>query len=128
MAINIVSMTELFYRFLPRVKEQHRRLAQQQDRSKYGLAGIINLSSMSAFTPIPSMAAYAASKVREALISIKTNERHVLNSLLLQSYVLFLSEAVYQEQRNEKCGVRIVCSLPGPTKTEIWTKVGADYC
>lgn len=32
---------------------------------------------------------------------------------------------MYQEQRNQKSKVPIVCCCPGPTKTEIWTKGGA---
>lgn len=102
-SINIVAVTELFHIFLQRIKKQHKKLSEQQKSSKYALAGIINISSMSAFMPIPSMALYAASK----------------------AFVLSLSESAYAEQRNEGSDLRIVVSCPGVTKTEIWTKGGA---
>lgn len=63
MAVNMVTFTELFYLLLPRVKQQHKRLEEQQKQSKHSLSGIINLSSTAAYMPIPSMAVYAASKV-----------------------------------------------------------------
>ncbi|SPO46153.1 related to short-chain dehydrogenase/reductase [Moesziomyces antarcticus] len=102
-AINIVALTELFHIFLQRIKLQHKKLGEQQKQSNHALAGIINISSMSGFMPIPSMALYAASK----------------------AFVLSLTESVYAEQRNEASDLRIVVSCPGATKTEIWTKGGA---
>ncbi len=103
-SINIVALTELFHIFLQRIKQQHKKLSEQQKTSKYALSGIINLSSVAGFMPIPSMAVYAASK----------------------AFVLSLTESVYAEQRNEGCDLRIVVSCPGATKTEIWTKGGAN--
>ncbi|TKY84512.1 hypothetical protein EX895_006413 [Sporisorium graminicola] len=103
-SINIVALTELFHIFLRRIKEQHKKLSEQQKGSDHALAGIINISSMSGFMPIPSMALYAASK----------------------AFVLSLTESVYSEQRNEGCDLRVVVSCPGVTKTEIWTKGGAS--
>lgn len=102
-SVNVVAVTELFHIFLRRIKEQHKKLSEQQKASEFALAGIINISSMSAFMPIPSMALYAASK----------------------AFVLSLTESAYAEQRNEGSDLRIVVSCPGTTKTEIWTKGGA---
>lgn len=70
MSVNMVTFTELFYLFLPRVKQQHKRLSEEQKTSKSSLSGIINLSSTAATMPIPSMAAYAASKVGSLLIYV----------------------------------------------------------
>lgn len=103
-SLNVVALTELFHIFLPRIKQQHKKLSEEQKASNYALAGIINISSMSGFMPIPSMALYAASK----------------------TFVLSLSESVYAEQRNEGSDLRVVVSCPGVTKTEIWTKGGAS--
>lgn len=103
-SINIVALTELFHIFLQRIKKQHQKLREQQNTSKHVLAGIANISSTSAFMPIPSMALYAASK----------------------AFVLSLTESVYAEQRNEGSDLRVVVSCPGATKTEIWTKGGAN--
>lgn len=50
----------------------------------------------------------------------------MLNFLCLQAYLLSLSESLYQEQRNNGFDVPIVCTLPGPVKSEIWTKEGAS--
>lgn len=101
--VNIVNMTELFYFFIPRIKKLHDEFEQEQKSSKYALAGIVNLSSVAAYMPIPSMAIYAASK----------------------TFILSLTESVYQEQRNVGSTLRVVASCPGTTKTEIWTKGGA---
>lgn len=103
-SINIVALAELFHFFLPRVKKEHQKFIEQQKHSKFALSGIVNLGSMSSFMPIPSMALYAASK----------------------AFVLSLTESVYAEQRNEGCDLRVVVSCPGVTKTEIWTKGGAN--
>lgn len=103
-SINVVALVELFHIFLQRIKQQHEKLSEQQKASKYALAGIINVSSVSGFMPIPSMALYAASK----------------------AFVLSLTESVYAEQRNEGSDLRVVVSCPGATKTEIWTKGGAN--
>ncbi|UZJ51348.1 hypothetical protein CBS101457_000668 [Exobasidium rhododendri] len=103
-ALNITVLTELMSLYLPIIKAEHEKLREQSKGTKYGLSGIINVSSMSAFTPIPSMALYSATK----------------------AYVLFLSESVYQEQRNIGCDLPIVCTLPGPCASEIWTKEGAN--
>lgn len=103
-AINIVALTELFHIFLQRIRKQHTKLSEAQKTSSYALSGIVNIGSMSSFMPIPSMALYAASK----------------------AFVLSLTESAYAEQRNEGSDLRIVVSCPGATKTEIWTKGGAN--
>lgn len=102
--VNVVNMTDLFFLFIPRIKKLNEEYAEKQKLSKHALAGIVNLSSVAAYMPIPSMAIYAASK----------------------TYILSLSESVYQEQRNVGSTLRIVASCPGTTKTEIWTKGGAN--
>ncbi|EST09103.1 Short-chain dehydrogenase/reductase SDR [Kalmanozyma brasiliensis GHG001] len=103
-AINVVALTELFHLFLQRIRKQHTKLKEAQKTSSYALSGIVNIGSMSSFMPIPSMALYAASK----------------------AFVLSLTESAYAEQRNEGSDLRIVVSCPGVTKTEIWTKGGAN--
>jgi hypothetical protein len=62
-SVNVVAFAELFHTFLPRVKAQVDLLKNEQKKTRFRLTGIINLSSTAAFMPIPSMAAYAASKV-----------------------------------------------------------------
>jgi short-subunit dehydrogenase len=63
-ALNITVLTELMSLFLPFIKKEHEKLREKRKSSKFALSGIINVSSMSAFMPIPSMALYAATKVR----------------------------------------------------------------
>lgn len=63
MALNMTTPTELLSLFLPLIKREHVRLSEERRASNYGLSGIINVSSLSAFMPIPSMALYAATKV-----------------------------------------------------------------
>lgn len=63
MALNMTTPTELMSLIIPDLRKARESLKDQQKKSKYGLSGIINLGSMSAFFPIPSMALYAATKV-----------------------------------------------------------------
>lgn len=99
-SINVVALTELFHIFLRRIKQQHKKLSEKQKASEYTLAGIINISSMSGFMLIPSMALYTASK----------------------AFVLLLTKSVYAEQHNKGCNLHVVVSCPGTTKAEIWSK------
>jgi short-subunit dehydrogenase len=101
MALNMTTPAELMSLIIPELKEVRESLKEQQAKSKYGLSGIINIGSMSAFFPIPSMALYAATK----------------------AFLLSFSESLYQEQRNIGSDLPIICSLPGPVQSEIWTKV-----
>jgi len=69
-ALNITVLTELMTLYLPILKKQNEALREEKKASKYGLTGIINVSSMSAFMPIPSMALYAATKVGAKMGSV----------------------------------------------------------
>lgn len=64
--------------------------------------GILNVASTAAFQPGPLMAVYYASK----------------------SYVVSLSEALYNEARD--FGVTVTCLCPGPTRTEFDKRAGAS--
>jgi uncharacterized protein len=69
----------------------HLALGPMRDRAD---GGIINVSSIAAFQPVPGLAVYAASK----------------------AFVLSLSEALWSENRD--AGVRILALCPGRTPTE----------
>ncbi len=66
-----------------------------------GSGGIINLSSNTAFQPVPYMAVYAATK----------------------SFVLSFSEALHVELKDT--GVHVLGLCPGPTNTEFFTNANA---
>ena len=66
------------------------------EQLKENKGSLINVSSRAAFQPIPFMAAYAASK----------------------TYVLHLSEALYEELKEE--GVHVMALCPGATETDFW--------
>lgn len=57
---------------------------------------ILNVSSSASFAPGPLMATYYSTK----------------------SYVLRLSESIYEELKNKKCNVKISVLCPGPVNTE----------
>jgi uncharacterized protein len=78
--VNIISLVALTRLFLPRMMQR------KQGR-------IMNVSSVSGFTPLPLMSVYAASK----------------------SFVLSFSQALIEEVRGS--GVSITCLCPGATKT-----------
>jgi short-subunit dehydrogenase len=80
--LNIASLTDLIRRFLPAMLER-----------RYGR--ILNVASLAAFQPVPSMALYAASK----------------------AFVLSLSEALSEEVRGT--GVTVTALCPGFTDTEM---------
>lgn len=63
---------------------------------------IINVASTAAFQPIPTMAAYAASK----------------------AYVRSLTQALWDETRAS--GVRVIAVSPGPTETEFFQVAGDE--
>lgn len=66
---------------------------------------ILNVSSIAGFLPGPLMATYYATK----------------------SYVLRLTESIYEELRREKSNVTISALCPGPTKTEFMEKAGVKF-
>ena len=85
--LNIEAVVDLTGRFLPGMVER-------------GRGSVINISSTSAFQPLPGAAVYAASK----------------------SFVLSFSEAIRTELRGTGVGVTAVC--PGPVKTEFTDAAG----
>lgn len=81
--LNITALVELTYLFLPGMQ-------------KRGQGGIINVSSIAAFQPLPYLSVYAASK----------------------AFVLSFSEALWAE--NQDTGVYILALCPGPTESNFF--------
>lgn len=75
--LNILALTDLTYQFLPEMQAR-------------GFGQILNISSITAFQPIPYLAVYAASK----------------------AFILSFSEALWAENREQGIQVLVVC--PGP--------------
>lgn len=88
-SVNCVALTQLTRAVLPGLLLR-------------GRGSIINVASTAAFQPIPSMAAYAASK----------------------SYVLSFSQALWSEVNGT--GVRVTAICPGPTDTRFFVEAGND--
>lgn len=86
--LNVRALTELTSLLLPRMVER-------------GFGRILNVASLAAFQPVPSMAAYAASK----------------------AYVLALSEALAEELKGS--GVTVSALCPGVTDTDMATEIKA---
>jgi uncharacterized protein len=86
--LNITVLLELTGLFLPIMKQR-------------GSGGIINISSIAAFQPLPYMSVYAASK----------------------AFVLNFTEALWAE--NKDSGVNILALCPGPTESEFFKR--ADF-
>jgi uncharacterized protein len=82
--LNILALVDLTHKFLPLMRQR---------RS----GSIINVSSVTAFQPIPYLSVYAASK----------------------AFILSFSEALWAE--NRQYGVRILVSCPGPIETNFFT-------
>ncbi len=87
--LNVLALVELTHLFLPGMQQR-------------GCGDIINVSSISAFQPIPYLAAYSASK----------------------AFILHFSQALWAE--NISTGVRILVVCPGPTKTDFFAKAEMD--
>jgi uncharacterized protein len=85
--LNCIALLELAHHALPGMR--HR-----------GAGGIINVASVAAFQPVPTLAVYAASK----------------------AFVLSLSEALWSENRD--AGVRVLALSPGRTPTEFQQVAG----
>lgn len=83
--LNVLALVELTHLFLA---------GMQQRRS----GGIINVSSISGFQPIPYLSVYSASK----------------------AFILYFSEALWAENRSK--GVKILALCPGPTKTDFFSR------
>lgn len=88
--LNCGVLTELTQRFLPGMLER-----------RHGT--ILNVASTASFQPIPTMAAYAASK----------------------AYVLSFTEALWHEVAGS--GVRVLALCPGPTDTPFFDVAGEDF-
>jgi short-subunit dehydrogenase len=86
--LNVTALVDLAHAFVPAMVER-----------KAG--GVINVSSMAAFQPMPYQAVYGATK----------------------AFVLSFSLALWAEYR--KRGVRVVALCPGPTATNFFTVLGA---
>jgi len=86
--LNITVLLELTGLFLPQMKQR-------------GSGGIINISSIAAFQPLPYMSVYAATK----------------------AFVLNFTEALWAE--NKDSGVKILALCPGPTESEFFKR--ADF-
>ncbi|PWN92926.1 NAD(P)-binding protein [Acaromyces ingoldii] len=103
--LNIVTLTllvQLYTQTLVDAAAYYR--ARQHLYGKHRMAGIVNMSSLSALMPIPHMSLYAASK----------------------AYVLSLTEALHHEHQMHNTGLAVVAILPGATVSPIWAKEGAD--
>ncbi len=85
--LNCVAPLELAHMALPAMRDR-------------GEGGIINVASIAAFQPVPTLAVYAASK----------------------AFVLSLSEALWSENRD--AGVRVLALSPGRTPTEFQEVAG----
>ena len=83
--LNITALVELTRLFLPEMQER-----------KSG--GIINVSSIGGFQPLPYMSVYGATK----------------------AFVLSFSEALWAE--NQDSGVKILALCPGPTESNFFQK------
>lgn len=81
--LNITALTALTHLFLVPMRDR-------------AAGGIINISSIAGFQPLPYMSVYAATK----------------------AFVLNFSEALWAE--NQDTGVTITCVCPGPTETEFF--------
>lgn len=90
--VNVVAVTELARALLPGMIERAREAGRH--------AALLNLSSTTAFAPVPSLAVYAASK----------------------AYVLSLTESLAVELQREPVHVVAVC--PGATRSEFGRRAG----
>ena len=81
--LNVNVLVELTGLFLPAIKRR-------------GAGGIINISSIAGFQPVPKMSVYAATK----------------------AFVLNFTEALWAE--NKDTGVKILAVCPGPTESEFF--------
>lgn len=88
--LNVRALTDLTHRFLPAMVAR-------------GRGAVINVASMSAFQPVPYLAAYAATK----------------------AYVLSLSESLAVELAGTGVTVQVLC--PGNIPTEFQTVAGTEH-
>jgi len=88
-ALNVRALTALTHAFLPGLM--------QQAVLSPASAALVNIASVAAFTPMPHMAVYAATK----------------------AYVLSFTEALWHETR--RTGLKVLAVCPGPVHTEFGT-------
>ncbi len=88
-AVDVRAVVDICHAFLPGMIER-------------GRGAIINVSSTTAFQPVPSLAVYAAAK----------------------AFVVSFSQALWQEVREH--GVTVFSLAPGPTRTEFFEVIGDE--
>ena len=87
LAVDIRAVVDLCHAFLPEMVQRRR-------------GAIMNVSSTTAFQPVPSLAVYAAAK----------------------AFVLSFSQSLWYETRQQ--GVKVFSFAPGPTHTEFFDVIG----
>ncbi|MEM9666791.1 MAG: SDR family oxidoreductase [Bacteroidota bacterium] len=87
--LNVTNLMALTHRCLPHMRAQ-------------GRGGVLNVASTAAYTPIPFMAVYGATK----------------------SFVLSFSQALHAEVKPD--GVTVTCLCPGPTDTSFFDRAQFD--
>lgn len=92
--VNATSLVQLTHEFLPLLMES---------RAKGGAAGVLNVSSMTAYQAIPTFAIYAASK----------------------SFVLSFSRALHHELK--PAGVVVTALVPGATESGFIDRAGMQH-
>lgn len=88
-AVDIAALVDVCHAFLPGMAAR-------------GSGTILNVSSTTAFQPVPTLAVYAAAK----------------------SFVLSFTQALWCEAREH--GVRVMALAPGPTETEFFDVIGEN--
>jgi short-subunit dehydrogenase len=83
--LNVVALVDLTHRFLQGMRQR-------------GSGSIINVSSLSAFQPIPYISVYSATK----------------------AFILNFSQALWAENRNN--GIRVLVVCPGPVETNFFVE------
>ncbi|MBW4608305.1 MAG: SDR family oxidoreductase [Hassallia sp. WJT32-NPBG1] len=83
--LNILALVDLTHKFLPLMRQR-------------GSGSIINVSSLTAFQPMPYLSVYAASK----------------------AFIVSFSQALWAE--NRQYGVRVLVTCPGPVETNFFTE------
>ncbi|MEH3157226.1 MAG: SDR family oxidoreductase [Gordonia paraffinivorans] len=88
-AVDVAALVDVCHAFLP-------------DMAARGAGTIVNVSSTTAFQPVPTLAVYAAAK----------------------TFVLSFTQALWCEARTH--GVRVMALAPGPTTTEFFDVIGEN--
>lgn len=83
--LNVLALVDFTHKFLPGMRQRR-------------CGGIINVSSLTAFQPMPYISVYAASK----------------------AFIVSFSQALWAENRHH--GVRVLVTCPGPVETNFFTE------